>query len=76
MRKGTRQALMILSLIPIMYLLGVLFHAFVTWQVPCWSPALWDEFTRGVYLILTVALLVYAYLFYEVGNRGSTGRTT
>ena len=68
MNKGTKQAIFILSLIPLSYLVGVLFHSFVEWQQPLWSPALWDSFTRGIYLLFCFSFAFYAYIFYDMGR--------
>lgn len=68
MKKGTKQAVFILSLIPLMYLIGVLLHSFITWQAPWWNPGLWLDDSRAVFGLITLACFAYAAMFYSNDN--------
>jgi len=66
--KRTKQAIFILSLIPISYLVGVLLHSFVEWRQPLWSPSMWDSLVRFIYLMFCFLFLFYAFIFYDMGR--------
>lgn len=63
-----KAAILLISLIPFIYIFGVLSYAFVVWESPSWGFSEWAEEMRFCFVLASVVCVGYSSLAFIAGK--------